>query len=278
MLLLVVFCLFFNGISSKKSIHLDIIPDEKLHHWSLGHCKLPNTLVNISSDLAGVWYNRASIQLNPVKETINPFIVIYFTFDCQKFIITYNSDSKELEIEYSCLKPLFKAPKECQVFFKFGQNNRIIYPATNCPKAPKLEHVMIAYTDNFNYLVIVGCQEALASNQTIMHQNLSLVLSRSVGDLAPETLIEIRKKLDFDVIFYNFSKTNMTCTCEEFSCGAINSRCYPVRGQNSQSKSKLSLNAMKYSWIIWLLIGLVLFILFAILSIKGHSNNRVGVA
>ena len=198
MLLLVVFCLFFSRTSSAKSIlpDLDVIPAEQLYYWSQGNCNLPNTSVDISPGLTGEWYYRTTVQLFPVEETINPFVAMYFNYNCLKFIMTYNSDSNELEIEYSCRKPLFKAPKECQVFVKFGQNNRIIYPATNCPKASKLKNVMIAYTDYLNYLVIVGCQEAWTSSQITMHQNMHLVLSRSVGVLAPEIDEKILRKFD----------------------------------------------------------------------------------
>ena len=266
MLLLVLFCLCFNRINSEKSI------------WSSGPCKLPEIDINISSSLNGEWYYRANKELYPVVEdTIHPFITVNFHYECLNFILNYNMATKELEIEYSCLKSLLRAPKECQVFVKFGQNNRIIYPATNCPKAPQLKNVMIARTDYLNYLVILGCQEVWTRNQTIVNQDAYLVLSRTAGDLNQEIKNEIQKVFRPSVVFYGVSYRSNLCNCNDFSCEVINSKCYPVRSQNKESKSKMS-SLMKYSWIIWLLIGLVLFVLLAILLIKRFSKNRVGVA
>ena len=279
MLLPVVFCLFFNRISSEKLNLLDKVLAKNMHYWSSGQCKLPNTSVDISPDLTGVWYYRDTRQLFPVEETINPFVAMHFFYDCLKLIMTYNSDSKELEIGYGCRNPLFKVPKECQVFVKFGQNNGIIYPATNCPKAPQVKNVMIANTDYLNYLVIVGCLEARTSSQIPWYQNAYLVLSRSVGKLAPEIQLDILRNFDPSIIFYILPDeiTNLTCSCEDFSCEAMKGKCYPVRSQNIEYKSKL-LNGIKNSWIIWSLIGLVLFILLAISLIKGYKNNKIGVA
>ena len=280
MLLPVVFCLFFNRISSEKSNLLDNKLAKNLHFWTPGQCNLPNTSVDISSGLTGEWYYRATIQLFPVEETINPFVAMYFNYNCLKFIMNYNSDIKELEIEYSCRKPLFKVPEECQVFVKFGQNNRIIYPATNCPKASKLKNVMIAYTDYLNYLVIVGCQEAWTSSQTIMHQNMHLVLSRSVGELTPEIEEEISRSFDSSITFYILpdAKAKLTCTCEDFTCEAIQKGCYPVRSQKIESNRKLSLNEITNSQIIFLLTALVLFILIVISLIMGCSKDKIGAA
>ena len=251
-----------------------------MKYWSPGPCIMPEVEVNISSSLSGVWHYRASQDFFPLKETIHPFFLTHFNYDCLKFILTYNFSTKELEMEYSCRKQFLRT-SNCKIFVKFSQYNRIIYPATNCPKVAQLKSAMIGDTDYTNYLTIVDCQEGIGPNLIIVHQKTYIVLSRAAGSLSSEVYIKIKNLFENIYIIYTLltdAELNKTgCTCAEFSCEAFKKKCYPVSNHNNLSFFEIFLSELKYSWIILPLIGVVFAIIFAILLIKHNANNKVGV-
>ena len=220
----------------------------------------------------------------PVIEGINPFLNYQDNYDCLKIVLSTEVLDEELTISYGCRTVNYSG--KCQIFVQFDKTNRIVYPITNCPGKAQVRNVLIADSDYVNYLTIVGCQEAKTTNQTIIHQNAYLILSKTVGILDPEISRSINRFFkendivpgrspDLRTLLSNYSDKHMLCSCEKIYCSVFEQGCYPGHFVNVTKKLGYS-NNPKYARII-LFVYVIIFVVLTIMFINGYSN-KVGVA
>ena len=302
--LVLIFCLCINKIScetasptsaspynveSLKTLDYNDILQYPDLGWLPGTCKLPENFKITLKNLAGEWFLRANKEFMPVIEGINPFLNYQKNYDCLKFVLSSEVLNEELTISYGCrTESTDNYSGKCQILVKFDKTNRIVYPITNCPGKAQVRNVLIADSDYVNYLTIVGCQEAKTTNQTIIHQNAYLILSKTVGvmehDLTSGQIKRFFKENDIvtgrsspyiRTLLSNNSDKLKLCSCEKIYCSVLQQGCYPGHFVNVTRKLGYYYNP-KYSWIILFLYVIIFFVL-SFMFIKGYLN-KVGVA
>ena len=289
--LVLLFCSCFNQISAVKAIPKESLFDGEslkiLDHidtrlypelgWLPGRCRLPENDKITLKNLTGQWFLRAFKEFMPVIEGTNPFLNFDVNYDCLKFVLSTEDLDEELIITYDCrTQSTDYYSSECKIFVKFDKTNMIAYPITNCPAKAQVKNVLIADTDYANYLTIVGCQAAKMTNQTIVHQNAYLILSKTVGVIEPRIGNQIKRFFrenglvndripTLRTLLSNSSQKLMQCSCKKIYCSALKQGCYPGNFVNITRKIVYFNNA-KYPRII-LFVCVIIFVVFAILLI-----------
>ena len=294
------FGLIFNQITSEIVSFQDTVPGQKLEYigdgielttyngWFPGICKFPEINLTISTNLTGIWYFRGMEVFDGISKTVHPFINTFTHFDCLMFQLTYDTHSMELEMVYKCRHSNAKYFScGCKVFVRFGIDNKIIYPVTNCPTMPTFKGVILADTDYVHYLIFLGCQVTLAPNFTIVHQNAYLVLSRDVGAFEPDITEKIlsffnindltfRRQPSFRVVLNDSElyKSDV-CFCEQLFCPTTKNGCYPVQYPSRKGKSdKYTINTKPY--LFWLVFSPIT-VIYVILSILLYVTSRIDI-